>query len=51
MNIAFIHSNKNICSLSSLSQIILIMIVINIFFLLMQYQLILIRSFVWAKSF
>lgn len=44
MNIAFIHSDKSICSLFSLSQNILIMIVINFFFfffLLMKYQLIL----------
>lgn len=32
MNIAFIHSDKSICSLFSLSQNILIMIVINLFF-------------------
>lgn len=32
MNIAFIHSDKDVCSLFSISQIILILIVINIFY-------------------
>lgn len=47
MNTAFIHSDKGIGALFSLSQIILIMI-INIF-LLMKYQLVLIRYFVRSE--
>lgn len=48
INIAFIHND--IRSLFSLSQIILIIIVIKLF-LLMKSQLILIRHFAWAKFF